>query len=102
MEIIVFIASAIWLAGVVGMVLYAVISYLRLRKKTGESVMLNNNVWLCDRISIPFILGVLHPRIFLPSDLNEEDMGYVVAHENAHLKRHDNLRKPLGFMLLCV
>lgn len=102
MEIIIHIASVIWLAGAVGMALYAVISYLRLRKKTNESVMLNNNVWLCDRISTPFILGVLHPRIFLPSDLNEEDMGYVVAHENAHLKRHDNLWKPLGFILLCV
>ena len=96
------ILSVLWLIGIIGMILYAVISFLRLHKKVREGVVLKDNIWLCDRIDTPFILGLFKPRIFLPSGIAESDMEYVIAHEKAHLRRRDHWWKPLGFFLLTV
>lgn len=57
---------------------------------------------MCDRIDTPFILGVFRPRIYLPSNMSEQDVTYVLAHEQAHIKRHDHWWKPLGFALLTI
>ncbi len=95
-------AMAVWLVGVVVMLLYALVSYLRIHKKVGEAALLQGNVWLCDRVASPFILGVFRPRIFVPSSMGEGDMSYVLAHEKAHLRRKDHWWKPLGFLLLAV
>ena len=102
MEIITLVASIVWVAGIAAMLLYTVISYLRFRKKVREAAPLKENIYLCDRVDTPFILGVLRPRIYLPSNISKADMEYVIAHERAHLKRHDHLWKPLGFLLLSV
>ena len=102
LQIITAIASAVWLLGIIAMVLYAGISYFRLHKKVSEGVVLKDNIWLCDRIDTPFILGIFKPRIFLPSGISESDTEYVIAHERAHLRRRDHWWKPLGFLLLTV
>jgi len=94
--------SLAWLGGVVLMLLYAVISYLRIYFKIKVSLNLKDNVYLCDKINTPFIFGVFRPKIFIPSVMDEETVNYVLAHENAHLKRKDHLWKPLGFVLLSV
>ena len=96
------IVSWIWLAGMAVMALYALVSYLLVLRKTKEGVEQEKGVWHCDRIGSPFILGIIRPRIYLPSDMNSDDMPYVLAHERAHLKRMDHLWKPLGFLLLTV
>lgn len=95
-------ASFIWLAGMAGMLFYGVFSYWRILRKVRESVPLEGKVRICDRIDAPFILGVFRPRIYLPSAVNETDIVYILAHENAHLKRYDHIWKPLGFLLLSV
>lgn len=92
----------IWAAGVSAMLLYALVSYLRLRRKTAASLHLQENVFLCDELPSPFILGVLRPKIFLPSELNDAQRAAVLAHERAHLARLDQVWKPLGFVLLSV
>lgn len=102
MQIIAFVASVVWIVGIVAMVLYTVISYFRIHRKVREAVPYQDNIWLCDHIDTPFILGVIRPRIYLPSNMNEQDIEYVIAHEKAHLKRHDHWWKPLGFLLLVV
>ncbi len=84
------------------MLLYALISYLRLRHKVHASVRIEKGVYVCDDISDPFILGLIRPRICLPSGMDETTKGYVLAHERAHLKRFDHIWKPLGFLLLAV
>lgn len=94
--------TVIWLAGVSVMLLYAAVSGLRLRKTVREAVRLRENLWICDAVRSPFILGVIKPRIYLPSDLEEALLAPVIAHENAHLKRRDHWWKPLGFVLLAV
>ena len=92
----------IWLIGFGLMILYAVVSWVVLRRKTTASIRVTDNIYLCDDIPTPFILGVIRPRICLPSYLSEEDTAHVVVHERAHLKRGDHLWKPLGFALLSV
>ena len=93
--------SRLWLAGVAAMLLYALISYLKLRRRVAAS-MERDGVWLCDDIESPFILGVLRPRVYLPSSLAEPQRSHVLAHEAAHLARRDHWWKPLGFALLAV
>lgn len=95
-------AAFIWLAGVAGMLSYSSLSYWRISGKVKESMPLQKNVLICDRIDTPFILGVFRPRIYLPSTVSETDIIYVLAHEKAHLKRRDHIWKPLGFILLSV
>ncbi len=96
-----FIAEQIWAIGILAMLVYTAISYLRLRLRVREAVKCGD-IWLCDRIDTPFILGVLRPRIYVPSSTAEGDLEYIVAHEKAHIRRRDYLWKPLGFALLTV
>ncbi len=97
-----FVASVLWLCGIVVLLLYTAVSYRRIHKSVREAALYQGNVWLCDRIDTPFIFGVIRPRVFLPSDIEKADLPYVLAHEQAHLKRRDHLWKPLGFLLLTV
>lgn len=97
-----YLASIVWFVGVIALVIYAVISYLRLRRVVCEAVRQQDQLYLCDHIQTPFILGVIRPRIFLPSDMNEAQMKSVIAHEQAHLSRHDHWWKPLGWAILTV
>lgn len=102
MQIISFIASIVWVVGIVLMLLYTVFSYLKIYFKVREAVKVDGNIYECDRVESPFILGVIRPKIYLPSDMNGSDREYVIAHEKAHIKRRDHLWKPLGFLLLAV
>ncbi len=102
LQIIIPIVSVIWVIGIAAMLLYMLISYIRIRLKVREAVGLEGNIYECDRIDTPFILGVIKPKIYLSSAMAECDREYVIAHERAHLKRRDHLWKPLGFLLLMV
>ena len=96
------IAGWVWLIGLGAMLLYALVSYLRLRRRVSVSLCVRENIYLCDAISSPFILGVVKPRIYLPSGLDEVQQQNVLSHERAHLARRDHWWKPLGFALLAV
>ena len=96
------IAGWVWLIGLGAMLLYALVSYLRLRRRVSVSLCVRENIYLCDAISSPFILGVVKPRIYLPSTLDEVQQQNVLSHERAHLTRRDHWWKPLGFALLAV
>ena len=91
-----------WFTGVVLLLGYAAISYLRFRKKVQASVRLRDGIYVCDNIRTPFILGVIRPGIYLPSDMYEVQTDNVIADERAHLSRLDQVWKPLGYCLLAV
>ena len=97
-----YLAGWVWLIGLAAMLLYALVSYLRLRRRVRASIPLRENIYVCDEVPSPFILGIVHPRIYLPSALDEAQRGSVLSHERAHLARHDHWWKPLGFALLAV
>lgn len=92
--------SAVYISGVGAMALYGAISRIKLKRRVGPSVMTGEGVYICDEVNTPFILGVAQPRIYLPSNMGEEQMKYVLAHEKAHIKRRDHWWKPMGFVLL--
>ena len=102
MQVISSVAANAWVVGMGIMLIYSVFSYIRIKRKVKEAAHVEGKVWECDGIDTPFILGIIKPKIYLPSSLTAEDKGYVIAHEMAHLKRRDHVWKPLGFMLLTV
>ena len=97
-----YLAGWVWLIGLAAMLLYALVSYLRLRRRVSASIPLWENIYVCDEVPSPFILGIVRPRIYLPSALDEAQRGSVLSHERAHLARRDHWWKPLGFALLAV
>lgn len=94
--------ALVWVIGIVGMVLYTVISFLRVKRKIGTAVLLRDNIYQSENVVSPFVLGILRPKIYLPFNMNEQDMAQVIAHENAHISRKDHLWKPLGFLILTL
>lgn len=102
MQVIVYIAGVIWIAGMLAMLIYAIISYILLKRKVRVSVDITDRVKECDEVKSPFILGLIRPVIYVPSGLDIETLELVTAHELAHLKRLDHWWKPLGFILLSV
>lgn len=97
-----FLLSRVWIAGVVIMLLWAVVSVLRVRRSVRASVPLRDNLMICDGLGSPFILGVFRPRVYLPSDLDDNKLAHIIAHENAHLSRRDHWWKPIGYGLLSL
>lgn len=95
-------ASVLWMIGIIVMLVYTLISYRHLKNAVRISVHLRENLWICDEIQSPFILGFFNPRIYLPSNIDEGQIQYIVAHENEHLKYHDHWWKPLGFVILAI
>ena len=102
LQVIIFVASGLWVTGVIAMSLYALYSYLRIHKRVSASIPVGENIYICDDIETSFILGIGKPRIYLPSDLKQDMTSYVIAHEKAHIRRHDHWWKPLGFLLLTL
>ena len=102
LQIWVFIASLIWIFGIIGIAFYGIFSCFWLKRITSTAIPFRDNLWLCDHIEVPFLLGFCKPKIYLPSNIPENTIHYVIAHEEAHLKRHDPLWKLFGFCLLAV
>ncbi len=94
------IATIIWIVGIVVLSLYSILSLVKLNREVRASLSIEKGVFICDTIRSPFILGMIFPKIYIPSDLSEEQMSCVMAHEQMHLKRYDHVWKPIGFVLL--
>lgn len=95
-------ASVIWLAGAAAMLLWALVSWLRLRRRVADAVLLEGNVFESERVASPFVLGLIRPRIYLPFGLDEGAREQVLTHERAHIARGDHVIKPLGWLILAV
>lgn len=101
-QVVTYVAGIIWICGIVVLLLYAVISRIRILLLIREAICLKGNVYECDGVSAPFILGVIKPKIYLPSGVDENNREYIIAHEKAHLARKDYWWKPFGFLLYTV
>lgn len=102
LQILIPVAANFWLLGVLVMLIYTVLSYFALRRKLRTAVLLQKNIFQCESVQSPFVLGILRPRIFLPYTLDGMELHHVVAHEKAHICRKDHWWKPLGFLLLSI
>ena len=96
------ILNIIWLIGVGALLLYTAVSYWRLCRKVDTAVRYKGNIFQSENVSSPFVLGIIKPRIYLPFNMNGQDLEHVVAHEQAHIRRKDHWWKPLGFLLLTI
>ena len=94
--------TGVWAAGAGAALLWAAVSYARLRWQVAEAVPVEKGVYESDRVSTPFVCGLLRPRIYLPASLPAEDRHYVLLHERAHLHRRDHWTKPLAYLALCL
>ena len=102
LQILIPVAANIWLLGVLAMLIYTAVSYISLRRKLRTAVILRNNIFQCETVQSPFVLGIFRPRIYLPYAIHGVNLHHVVAHEQAHIRRKDHWWKPLGFLLLTV
>ena len=99
------ILAIVWLAGMSAMLVYCLVSYLRLNKKVADAVIYRGGkyaIYQSEKVTSPFVLGIFNPRIFLPYDMDGKDRDCVIAHEKAHIARRDHWMKPFGFVLLSV
>lgn len=94
--------TALWPIGVFAMTVYALVSYVRLRRKLVGAIKLDGNVYLSDGIPSPFVLGLFRPKIYLPSTLTQKETEYILLHERTHLSRFDHLTRPLAFLALSL
>ncbi len=102
LQILIPIASVIWIAGIALLLIYTLVSYWMLRRKVDTAVLLRYNIYQSEYVTTPFVLGIIKPGIYLPYTMSKEDIIYVVAHEKAHIHRRDHWWKPLGFLLLTI
>lgn len=96
------ILAIVWVVGIVVLLIYTAVSFIRLKGKIGTAVLLRDNIYQSEAVVSPFVLGIIKPKIYLPFNMNEQDMEHVIAHEQAHLRRKDHLWKPLGFLILTL
>ena len=102
LQILIPVASIVWLFGIAVMLVYTAISYILLRRKVATAVLLQNRIYQSENVPSPFVLGILKPKIYLPVQLDAQSLNHVVAHEISHIRRRDHWWKPLGFLLLAL
>ena len=96
------ILAVIWLVGLMGMLVYAAVSYGRLKRRLRPLNLFSEGVFTCENLSFSFILGVFKPSVYVPNTVSEAEMTYILAHEQAHIRRKDHIWKPFGFVLLAI
>ena len=96
------IACGIWLSGVAALVVYSAVSLIRLKRKLSDGMYMKDNIYLSDHIATAFVIGVISPRIYLPSGLSEKEQEYILLHEQHHIRRGDHVVKLLVFVALCL
>ena len=102
LQVYTYIAANLWLLGLIALLLYTLVSYLRLRRRLAESVPLAEGIRCAPGIETPFILGIFRPTIYLPFTMDDERCGAVLAHERTHLRRRDHWWRPLSWLIVCV
>lgn len=95
-------AGIVWAVGVLALLLAALVSVWKLRRRVQASIELTKGVRLCDAIDTPFLLGLFRPTVYLPSQLSQQERDVVLAHEAAHKTHGDCIWKLLGYGILCV
>lgn len=95
-------AGLVWAIGVLALLLAALVSVWKLRRRVQASIELTKGVRLCDAIDMPFLLGLFRPTVYLPSQLSQQERDVVLAHEAAHKTHGDCVWKGLGYGILCV
>ena len=92
----------LWMLGIMGMLVSGIVSYVRLRSNIVGALNLRDNVYVTDHISSPFVIGMINPKIYLPSELDEKEHSYIILHEKHHIHRGDPIFKMVAYIALCI
>lgn len=92
----------VWLTGIAVSLLYQILCWRRVRKRTGQAVLLEENIYECDSIGSPFVMGIRRPKIYIPFRISEEQRGMILLHEQCHIRRKDHLVKLFAVLILAV
>ena len=95
-------ATYLWMIGIMGMLVSGIVSYVRLRSNIVGALNLRDNVYVTDHISSPFVIGMINPKIYLPSELDEKEHSYIILHEKHHIHRGDQIFKMVAYIALCI
>ena len=96
------VGTYVWLAGVAAMLIFGVISYLLLKRKMRAAIRTEDNIYESDAVQSPFVLGALKPKIYIPHNLSEQERGYIIFHEQTHIRRRDHIVKFAAYFILCL
>lgn len=94
--------SILWLAGMAALLVHALVSAGKLKRKLATAILLRDNIYESEFVDSPFVFGVVKPNIYLPMHMDEGTAAYVIAHECAHLARRDHWWKVLGYLVLAL
>ena len=94
--------SVLWLAGMAALLVHAIVSAGKLKRKLATAILLRDNIYESEFVDSPFVFGVVKPNIYLPMHMDEGTAAYVIAHEHAHLARRDHWWKVLGYLVLAL
>ncbi len=102
LQIWLFLGTSIWLAGIALMIVHSVVSWVILKRGLAKAKPAPDGAFEARNLRTPLVLGFLHPRIYLPEGLPEEERRYILLHEQTHIKRHDHVVKMLAYLVLCL
>lgn len=94
--------SVLWFAGMAALLVHALVSAGKLKRKLATAILLRDNIYESEFVDSPFVFGVVKPNIYLPMHMDEGTAAYVIAHERAHLARRDHWWKVLGYLVLAL
>lgn len=102
MDVITEIGAYVWIAGIIILSIYGAASCFKLKTKLTTATLVDNNIFETDQISTPFVLGIIRPKIFIPVNISENELDYIVKHEQTHIKRYDYIIKLIAFTSLMI
>lgn len=101
-QILIEFANIIWVVGIVILLFYSIISYIKVINNVKTATLVKDNIFETDRITNPFVCGFIRPKIFIPVGISDDELSYILTHEQTHIKRLDYLIKPFAFLVLVV
>ena len=102
MQIQLAIFSMLWMLGLACLIIYSTMSFLAFKRKIQTAIRIEDNIYECEGINTPFVIGIIKPKIYLPLGLSQSERSYVLKHEQTHIRRFDYLLKPLAYFVLCI
>ena len=102
MQVIIAVASVIWIIGMIAMAIYGIVSFIRVHKDIEFATKIDENIFECEKLKSPFVFGIIKPKIYLPSGMDEKQREYVILHEKAHVRRLDHIIKLVSFAVLTL
>ncbi len=93
--------AVVWLVGMAVMLIYGIVTYIIMTRRIENAIWVKENVYRCDKITSPFVFGIIRPKVYIPAFIDVSAAEYVMQHENYHIKRRDYIVKPIAFVLLC-